>query len=201
MDEERKRNLSALIEAFLFVEGGAITNRKLAELAGCKDAELSLALDALSSRLHGSGIALIRTETEASLTASPETAQVIRNVFELELGREIGDAGLEVLAIIIYHGPSTRSEIDYIRGVNTSSTLRALLARGLVTRINNPKDSREYLYNTTAELMAHLGVDDVKKLPDYAKITGELASFVTKQGPTEEQNGDSAANRNHVEGE
>ena len=60
---------------------------------------------------------------------SPETSQEIREAYRRELGREIGDAGLEVLSIVLYRGPSTRSEIDYIRGVNTSSTIRTLLSR------------------------------------------------------------------------
>ena len=96
---------------------------------------------------------------------------------EKELSREIGEAGLEVLAIVLYRGPSTRSQIDYIRGVNTSSTVRTLLARGLIERASNPNDSREYLYRPTTELLAHLGVSGVTDLPDCATISSELAAF------------------------
>ena len=101
----------------------------------------------------------------------------MRQSQEDELGREIGPAGLEVLAVVLYRGDSTRARIDYIRGVNTSSTIRTLLSRGLLERTNNPDDAREYLYRPTTELLAHLGVTDVQALPEYAKIASELASF------------------------
>ncbi len=86
-----------------------------------------------------------------------------------------------MLAIILYKGPSTRAQIDYIRGVNTSSTIRTLAARGLVERIPNPNDAREYLYRATSELIAYLGVTEATNLPDYGKITSELAAFEAQQ--------------------
>lgn len=94
-----------------------------------------------------------------------------------ETDRDIGDAGLEILGILLYRGPSTRSQIDYIRGVNSSSTLRNLLARGLVERAGNPEDAREFLYRPTVECMAHLGVRSKEELPEYATIAHELAAF------------------------
>src|SRR3990167_5790270 len=165
--------------AFLFAEGGVLSLRKLAQLIGCSQAELVAGLQQLRDRLSQSGVSLIRTDTEAGLSVSPEAADSVEAAYERELGREIGDAGLEVLAILLYRGPSTRAEIDYIRGVNTSSTLRTLLARGLVLRAENPDYSRQYLYRPTAELLAHLGTADVNNLPDYEKITGELRVFET----------------------
>ncbi|OGG69570.1 hypothetical protein A3F27_00415 [Candidatus Kaiserbacteria bacterium RIFCSPHIGHO2_12_FULL_53_13] len=182
--------------AFLFAEGGVLSLRKLAQLIGCSQAELVAGLQQLRDRLSQSGVSLIRTDTEAGLSVSPEAADSVEAAYERELGREIGDAGLEVLAILLYRGPSTRAEIDYIRGVNTSSTLRTLLARGLAVRENNPKDAREYLYRCTVELLAHLGVTDVSKLPEYAKITSELASFETAQKSLKTEHGDLDDTRN-----
>jgi segregation and condensation protein B len=94
-----------------------------------------------------------------------------------ELSREIGEAGLEVLAVILYRGPSTRAEIDYIRGVNTTSTIRTLLARGLLERAGNAQDSREYLYRPTTALLAHIGASRIEDLPEYGTIASELKAF------------------------
>ena len=171
--------LAARAEAFLFTEGEPVAVARLKKLLSCTDAELSAALNALSKRQEGSGMTLVLTDKEAALAVSPSCAPAIRAENEREHEREIGDAGLEVLAILLYRGPSTRSQIDYIRGVNTSTTLRTLLARGLALRAENPNDSREYLYRPTAELLAHLGASKVKDLPDYEKIVGELAVFET----------------------
>lgn len=177
--------LAARVEAFLFREGEPLSVRKLKQVLGVSDTELESALKELEMRQEGSGIALVRAENEVGLYVSTLCAPAVQKENEKELEREIGDAGLEVLAILLYRGPSTRAQIDYIRGVNTSSTLRTLLARGLVERSGNPNDAREYIYSPTAELLAHLGVTNIKNLPDYAGIAGELAAFEKSEEPSE----------------
>ncbi len=174
-------SLADRIEALLFTEGGSLSLKKLTQLLDCTDVELASGVAALEQKRATSGIAVVKTDTEVALTIAPVAAETIQKAFEREIGREIGDAGLEVLAIILYKGPSTRAQIDYIRGVNTSSTIRALAARGLLERIPNPSDGREYLYRATTELIAYLGVTDATKLPDYVKITSELTTFEAQQ--------------------
>ena len=179
------QTLAQRIEALLFSEGGPVTKKKLAQLLESDAAAIQTAAAELSQSLHNRGVALIETETELALAIAPHMKDTVEKAYEKELGREIGDAGLEVLSIILYRGPSTRSRIDYIRGVNTSSTIRTLTARGLIERTQNPHDQREYLYRPTAELLAHLGVRNAEELPDYAKIASELAAFEVQSGPFE----------------
>ena len=170
-------DLTNKIQAFLFSEGGSLTLRKLMSHLEVQEPELRAALDELQEHLEGSGLTLIRSETEATLAVSSQTSAVLQKAYQAELGREIGDAGLEVLAIVLYRGPSTRSQIDYIRCVHTSSTIRTMLARGLLERTGNPEDGREYFYRPTVELLSHLGVRRVEELPNYQEIVGELAAF------------------------
>lgn len=170
-------NLAARIEAFLFSEGGAMTLHRLSRLTGVAEKSLKPALEELERRFEGRGITLVRSDTEVSLVTAASVSDEVRAAHLQELNREIGDAGLEVLSIVLYRGPSTRSEIDYIRGVNTSSTIRTLLARGLVERAGNPEDAREYVYRPTVELLAHLGVKTAHELQDYATISSELKAF------------------------
>src|SRR3989338_2019092 len=178
-------SLSNKIEALLFSEGGPLAKKKLTQLLDVDTKDIDGAARLLSASLQGRGLALIESETELALAVQGELKETIEKAYEKELGREIGDAGLEVLSIILYRGPSTRSRIDYIRGVNTSSTIRTLTARGLIERTQNPHDQREYLYRPTAELLAHLGVRNAEELPDYAKIASELAAFEVQSGPFE----------------
>jgi segregation and condensation protein B len=173
--------LSHRIEALLFAEGGPLTKKKLASQLGCTAEELTTGLAELSQRYQGGGMALIVSDTEATLAVAASAQESVRKAQEAELGKEIGDAGLEVISILLYRGPSTRAQVDYIRGVNTSSTIRNLLARGLVERAGNPEDGREYLYRPTTELLAHLGVTNAQELPEYAKIASELAAFERSQ--------------------
>lgn len=192
-------SLSSRAEALLFAEGGPLSKKKLVQLLACNPEELEAALAELSTRLSG-GVSLIRTETECALAIASGAAQSVKEAQEGELGKEIGDAGLEVLAIVLYRGPSTRAQIDYIRGVNTSSTVRNLLARGLLERAGNPADGREYLYRPTAELLAHLGVKDGQELPEYGKISSELAAFLKKDEPFTEGHAHAADTNNDGEG-
>jgi segregation and condensation protein B len=171
---------AARIQAFLFTEGGSLSLRRLASLMSMKEPQLKAALDELSKALEGGGLSLVRTETEVSLATAPQVSEAVRAAYKSDLEKDIGDAGLEVLAIVLYRGPSTRAQIDYIRGVNTSSTLRTLLSRGLLERTGNPEDGREYLYRATAELLAYLGVRELKELPEHEKIAAEIAAFETK---------------------
>jgi segregation and condensation protein B len=173
-------DIAARAQALLFAEGDSLTFKKLCQLLGCDDATLKQALDALAENLTGSGLALVRTGSEAALAVSPETRDTVAAALQRDQSREIGDAGLEILGIVLYEGPSTRAEIDYVRGVNSSSTLRLLLSRGLIERVGNPEDGREYLYRPSIELLAHLGVTDANKLPEYGTIAEELKIFKTK---------------------
>ncbi|HWO07229.1 MAG TPA: SMC-Scp complex subunit ScpB [Candidatus Paceibacterota bacterium] len=165
------------IQALLFAEGGALTYASIARSLGCGEKDLPPALDALSAELEGSGLALLRSDTEAALVVAPDAREVVTKKLTEEYERDIGDAGLEVLAILLYEGPSTRATIDYIRGVNSSSTIRNLLSRGLVERSGNPEDGREFIYRATVELLAHVGVTQREKLPEYDMISRELAAF------------------------
>lgn len=174
-------NLPAKIHALLFAEGGGLTYASLKKTLLCDDAALSAALDTVSSSLSNTGITLVRSDTEATLAISDSARDIVMQKAAEETSRDIGEAGLEVLAIVLYEGPSTRADIEYIRGVNSSTSIRNLLTRGLIERAGNPADAREYVYRPTTELLAHLGVENRENLPDYGIIARELATFKAGQ--------------------
>ena len=172
---------AAQAQAFLFVEGGSLSWTRLSTLLGTKDEETREVVKELALALEGSGICVVETEREVALATATATSEAVKRVFEGQLQRDIGEAGLEVLATLLYRGPSRRSEIDYIRGVNTASTIRTLLSRGLIERA--ALDGREYVYQPTPELLAHLGVAQLENLPDYATIRAELSAFEQSKSP------------------
>lgn len=173
--------LAQQAHAFLFVEGGSLSWKRLCALLGAKEAEVKKALQELSMALQGSGVCIVETEREVALATSPETSEHIKRAFEAQLERDIGEAGLEVLSTLLYRGPSKRADIDYIRGVNTTSTIRTLLARGLIER--SAVDGREYIYRPTPELLAHLGVRRAEELPEHGTIRAELSAFEQSKSP------------------
>jgi segregation and condensation protein B len=173
-------NLVPTLHALLFAEGGALSYASLSKATGRSESDVVFALKTLDEALEKTGVRVIRTDTEAVLAVAPAERELVAKKIAAEYDRDIGDAGLEVLAILLYEGPSTRASVDYIRGVNSSSTIRTLLMRGLVERYGNPLDGREYVYRATAELLAHLGITDRKELPDYATIASELAAYTAE---------------------
>jgi segregation and condensation protein B len=163
------------VEALLFAEGGPIAKKELVKLVGVSPEELERAIGALAR--PGRGIVVVDDGKEVELRTAPQVAGKIEELRKEELSREVGRAGLEVLAAILYRGPLTRAEIDFIRGVNSSQTLRTLLIRGLLRKIENPRDERSFLYEPTTELLGHLGLATVTDLPDYAQVTQKLAEL------------------------
>ncbi len=138
------------------------------------DAEALARGIAILTQTQGKGVVVVDDGRTLELRISPEAASVVEQVRRDELSRDIGRAGLEVLAAIIYRGPLSRSDIDFIRGVNSAQTLRTLSVRGLIRRIPNPKDDRSFLYEPTTELLASLGATHVRDIPDYDLVREKI---------------------------
>ncbi len=165
------------LEALLFAAGEPLSFSQLRTLLGTDTLGLTRATETLRTRLSG-GIRLVMTDTHAALTTSPLCDEEVR-AFLTPRGdeRELGQAGLEVLSIILYQGPSTKATIDYIRGVNSASTLRTLVYRGLIDR---SVTGREISYHVTPDTLAHLGITSLKELPELEAIQSELATFIQR---------------------
>ena len=166
------------IHALLFTEGGTMTVKELAKACSVEEVEISYALTTLKAQLEQSGLTVIRTESEVSLVANKEESEFLRAYYRHELGEDIGEAGLEVLATVLYRDGATKPEIDYIRGVNTATTIRTLLSRGLLERRST--GARQFSYHATTETLAFLGVQGRDELPEYATIVSTLAHHVAR---------------------
>ncbi|HET8580980.1 MAG TPA: SMC-Scp complex subunit ScpB [Candidatus Paceibacterota bacterium] len=169
--------LDARIEALLFATGSAISRAALARQLGCDTATLDAALEALVARLAGTGLALIETERAVSLATAPAVADTLASMRRSQFDGDLGQAGLEVLAIILYRQPATRAAIDYIRGVNSAATIRALTMRGLIERAAGKGSDDSATYRVTPAALAHLGVMHESDIPEYAAVRAELDAF------------------------
>lgn len=170
--------LESRIEAVLFARSEPVGRGELARLLRTEAQALETALSTLKTSLGGRGIALLDDGRDVELRTSPEASELIESLRKEELSRDIGKAGLETLAIVLYKGPSTRSQIDFIRGVNSSHILRVLSMRGLVRRKENPHDERSFLYEPTTDLLATLNVTKRDDLPDFDAIVRELGNLM-----------------------
>ena len=137
--------------------------------------EFQPVLETLVKLLKGSGVTLVETESEVELRTAPEAAVVIKQLYESELSRDLGKASMETLAIVAYQNGATHGEIDWVRGVNSSTSLRTLLMRGLINGKEDEKDKRRIRYSLTTEALAHLGLSHIEDLPRYAELSPTLA--------------------------
>lgn len=170
-----ENDLPDKIEALLFALGRPLSRAELSNMLGADEAALAEALHALGARQGG--VVLVDDGREAELRVSPASAHLIEKVRKEEYSRDIGKAGLEVLSAILYRGPLTRSEVDFIRGVNSSQTMRTLTLRGLIRKVPNPRDERSFLYEPTTELLSELGVTRPQDLPEYAEVRQKLQAL------------------------
>jgi segregation and condensation protein B len=121
------------------------------------------------------------------LGTSKDISSLIETLSKEELVKDLGKAGLETLSIILYQGPISRAEIDYIRGVNSNFILRNLLIRGLVERVENPNDQRSFLYKPTLELISYLGLSKITDLPDYETVRKDIEQYKQNENIEHEQ--------------
>ncbi len=185
-------NLSAKIEAILFWKAEPVSVKKLASLLDEKVEGVKAGLVELETALRGRGVTLVQTDEDVMLGTAKELSPLIEKLTKDELTHDLGKAGLETLSIVLYQGPISRSDIDYIRGVNSQFILRALLIRGLVERIDNPKDARSYLYKPTIDLLSHLGISKIVELPEYDAVRSDIAAF--KRSAESDSHADDTAN-------
>ncbi len=171
-------DLGKQIEAVLFFKGEPVKISDLAKMFGVRESEISEGLTSLEARLKERGVCLMRSGSSVMLATAPETSALIEKLQKEELSRELGKAATETLAIVLYRGPVTRAGIDYMRGVNSTFILRSLLVRGLIERVQNPKDQRGFIYKPSFELLSFLGITKSEELPDFAQAKKELESFI-----------------------
>lgn len=168
-----KKQLIGALEAALFVSGEPVTLDRLEKVLGLTATELSELTTSLQEKLEhdeSSGLQLIRHARGLSLVTKGLYAPFMEQLTKAAIQETLSRAALEVLAIIAYRAPIARSDIEAIRGVNCSFTLRNLLLRDLIERIGNPEDSRGYLYQPTFKFLQSLGISSVADLPDFETL-------------------------------
>ncbi len=179
-------SIDAQIESILFYRAEAMTIAELATLIQCTEEEIRAGIDTLVEKLSGRGICLVRYDNAVELATSSEAVALIERMQNGEWSRDLSKAALETLAIVLYRGPATRMEIDYIRGVNSQTILRSLAVRGLIEKrerggegqtASSDGSGRSALYVPSLDLLAHLGVSRIDDLPRYREFKEEIGSF------------------------
>lgn len=155
--------------------------KHLAKLLDIKEAEVNVVLKALTDSLKNSGVVVVETDTEVELRTAPEASIIVKKLRESELARDLGKASLETLATIAYGTGTTRGEIDWVRGVNSSASLRTLLMRGLIEGREDERDKRRIRYSLTTEALAHLGLKSAADLPRAEELRAGAQAVIEEE--------------------
>jgi len=157
--------LSARLEALLFVSSGPVAPARLAEVLGRSTADIEEGLRRLEASLAQRGLRVQRHGGGVQLTTSPLAAADVERFLNLESSVHLTRPALETLAIIAYRQPVTRPLVDSIRGVNSETSLHTLLRYGLVEETGRGEGpGRPILYATTQDFLQNFGLSSLAEL-------------------------------------
>ncbi len=167
-DMDNPDELVRAVEACLFAAEEPLTREQISAHLG--DADVKEALAVLQEQYAGRGVNLVERGKRWAFQTAPDLAHILRR--EKDQLRRLSRAATEVLAIIAYHEPVSRAEIEAIRGVQTSGgTLDVLMEAGWV-RVAGRREvpGRPVIYATTPEFLSHFGLESRKDLPGLAEL-------------------------------
>lgn len=191
----------AALEAMLFASGESVPVKRLAEVLEISEGKTIKMLEELKKKYDEDakcGIRLVRLEDSYQLSSKKEYYEKIRDLTERKRRASLSNAGLEVLSIVAYNQPITRSTIEFIRGVNSDGALNNLVAAGLVEEVGRlDAPGRPMLFGTSEEFLRCFDLSSLSELPDieleynfgdldHEIIEGEQIQFM-KEESTEDK--------------
>ena len=189
--------LTRAVEAALFAATEPMTVAQLSKHLG--DADVRATLAELAQHYAGRGVELVERGGRWHFQTAPDLAHLLRR--EREDVRRLSRAGTEVLAIVAYHEPVSRAEIEAIRGVQTAKgTLDVLMEAGWIRAAGRREvPGRPVIYATTPDFLTHFGLESRRDLPgiDELRAAGLLEpvdeAFAVLGGEAEEPDGEQSA--------
>ena len=168
---EQIKSIEGAIEAILYAAGYPVKYEKIAEVLGLdlKNTKTLISHMAKTYNAEGSkhGIALLTFDDTCQFCTKEQYAPYIREALGIRRGGNLSASSMEVLAIVAYNQPVTRSFIDQVRGVDSSSAVNSLIDKALITscgRLDAP--GRPMLYATTEKFLRVFGLRSLSELPE-----------------------------------
>ncbi len=164
------RKPKAILEGILFATGEAVPVKRLSEVMDMTEKQIDALMSEMAEEYNNSdqrGIQLTRLEDSWQLCTKRDYYDYIHKLKEKSRRAALTNAGLEVLSVVAYNQPVTRSAIEFIRGVNSDGPLNNLVASGLVRemgRLDAP--GRPILFGTTEEFLRCFNLSSLTELPE-----------------------------------
>ncbi len=169
--------IETVLEAVIFASPRAMTLQRLKNLLSSfhyETADLTEILSSLEQRYAARGIQMVRVAGGYQFRTHPEHADVLRKLLEDKPAR-LSPSALEVLAIVAYKQPLTRTEVDNIRGVESGHLVKGLMEKDLIrTQGHAETPGRPLLYGTTSYFLEVFGLGSLDELPSTEEFEREL---------------------------
>ncbi len=178
--------LLRIAEAMVFASATPVTATALSQILP-KEADADLVLAQLRTRYAGRGVELVEVAGGVQFRSAPDLAERLRKV--VVMPRRLARVAMETLAIIAYHQPVTRPEIEEIRGTSLAQqTLDSLLEAGLVApKGRKESPGRPTLWGTTEGFLTQFGLKDLRDLPRREDLLLDMPLPVPSQSGTAPQ--------------
>ena len=167
-EEDTLENLTAIIEAILFVSGDPVRVDVLAHAMNLTVQELEQALAELRDHLalENRGIQLNRSGETVFLSICPKYAPQVELFLQPIQKQPLSQAVLETLSIIAYRQPVTKGDVESVRGVKCDYSVQTLVNRGFIEECGRRETlGRPILYRTTDKFLQHFGIESLDELP------------------------------------
>lgn len=168
--------LTKTVEACLFASADPVSASKLSQVTGVDEKTIDNVIDVLNDKLEerDSALEVLKLENEYQLCTKKEHATAIRSLLEIRRNTPLSQAALEVLAIVAYNQPVTKSLIEQIRGVDSYYVINSLCEKGLITeaeRLQIP--GRPLTYVTTSHFLRSFSLNSLGELTPVESIASQ----------------------------
>ncbi|MBP3648113.1 MAG: SMC-Scp complex subunit ScpB [Clostridia bacterium] len=160
--------LPQIIEAILFVAGEPVAINDLSIALGVSDMETIRAVEELERAMDEEkrGITVKRYGDHLRLETRAEYAPYVERMLQPVQRQSLSQTAMETLAVIAYRQPTTKGEVEQVRGVKCDYSVQSLLQKGLIKEVGRKEAlGRPILYATTDKFLEHFGISDIRELP------------------------------------
>jgi segregation and condensation protein B len=163
-----------IIQVLLF-EGTSMKILDVAKFLNIKKEEVVENIDEVKSLLQVINLKLIQSATSIEIALSDEINSLINKNKIEELKTDLSESALQTLAVIIYKNKATKAEIDFVRGVDSVRSIKNLLTRGIIEKL---EEKNKKYYTPTTETLRYLNLEKVDNAKDFSEISDKLKVLI-----------------------
>lgn len=180
LTDNKNYTLKNSAEAIIFASGEPVERARLIDALGCTPERLDNVLSELQKEYNDrdSAIELLLLGSKAQFATRPQYAEAVRTVLDMKRNQPLSSAAFEVLAIVAYNQPVTRSFVEQVRGVDCGGVINTLCQRNLIEecgRLDLP--GRPLIYCTTTDFLKCFCMSTLAELPEIPDTKAAAAAL------------------------